>query len=99
MRMFDQRDSLLMSLGVLHRTRSASATEEVEDSVQRLLRMVQHVSKCPALTVLKKSVAGCRQFDHSVPLVMCRSQTAQRRGKDPSNGAIQSGYIYILRLP
>ena len=30
---------------------------------------------------------------------MCRSQRAQRRGKDPSNGAIQSGYIYILRGP
>ena len=28
-----------------------------------------------------------------------RSQTAERRGKYQSNRAIQSGYIYILRLP
>ena len=32
-------------------------------------------------------------------LCVCRSQTAQQQGKDPSNGAIQNGYIEILRLP
>jgi len=36
---------------------------------------------------------------HGDPLWwMCRSQKARRRGEYPGNRAIQSGYIYILRL-
>ena len=89
-----------MSLAVLHRTLSVSANEEVEDGVERLLRIAHHVSERPALTVRKEIVTGYGQFGHSLPLwCMCRSQTAQRQGKDPSNGAIQNGYIDILRLP
>jgi len=89
-----------MSLAVLHRTLSVSANEEVEDGVERLLRIAHHVSERPALTVRKEIVTGYGQFGHSLPLwCMCRSQTAQRQGKDPSNGAIQNGYIEILRLP
>jgi len=100
MRVFFQRDLLLTSLGVRHRRLLASANREVVYGVERLLQIAHHVSERPALTVRKEIVTGYSQFGHSVPLwCMCRSQTAQRQGKDPSNGAIQNGYIDILRLP
>ncbi len=65
--MIVQRDLFIMSLGVLHRTLSASANEVVECSVERLLRIVHHFSEPPALTVEKEIVTGYSQFGHSAP--------------------------------
>jgi hypothetical protein len=56
----DQRDLLVMSL--LYRMRSASANGEVEYGVERLLRIVHHVSEHFTLTVL----TDCSQFEHSM---------------------------------
>ena len=55
MRAFVQRDVLLMSLGFLHRTLSASANEEVEYSLERLLWII-----------VRKIVTACSQFAHNV---------------------------------
>jgi hypothetical protein len=54
MRVFVQRDSLLMSVGVLHRMLSASANEEIEYRVERLLGIV-----------VRKIVTGGSQFGHN----------------------------------
>jgi hypothetical protein len=47
-----------MNLGFFHATMSAFSIEEVEHIVERLLGIIQHVSKCPALTVLKETLTG-----------------------------------------
>jgi hypothetical protein len=60
------RDSFVVSLGALHRTRPASESEEVEYGVEWLFQFIQHFSERPALTVLKKIVTGCVQFGHGL---------------------------------
>jgi hypothetical protein len=47
-----------MNLGFFHATMPAFIIEEVEHIVERVLWIIQHVSECPALTVLKKTITG-----------------------------------------
>jgi hypothetical protein len=51
-----QRGSVVMDFGFLHTALSVFTIEEVEYSVERLLGIIQHVSECPGLTILKKTV-------------------------------------------
>jgi hypothetical protein len=53
-----QSGSVVVNLGFFHATLSVFITEEVEHIVERLIWIIQHVSKCPALTILKKIVTG-----------------------------------------
>jgi hypothetical protein len=60
-----QGGSVVVDLGLLHAALSVFAVEEVKYSVERLLRIIQHVSECPALTILKEVVTGegrCRHL-------------------------------------
>lgn len=66
--MFDQRDSLL---GVLQGALSAPMDEEVDYCIERLFRMVQHVSERPAWAVQKEIVMGGSQCGHSVASGAC----------------------------
>ena len=90
-----------MNLGVCYWKLSASANGEVERTVERLFRIVQQTIDRPALAVLKIIVMVCVQFGHTVLQsdYMCRLPKGSTAGRYPSNGAIQSGYVSILRLP
>jgi hypothetical protein len=50
--------AVVMNLGFLHTTLSAFVIEKAEHSIERLLQVIQHVNERPALTVMKKIVAG-----------------------------------------
>jgi hypothetical protein len=60
-----QRRPVVVDLGFLHAALSVFAIEEVEYGVERLLRIIRHVSKCPALTILKEVVTGEDYCRHS----------------------------------
>jgi hypothetical protein len=53
-----QSRAVVMNLGFLHATLSGFVIEKAEHSIERLLQVIQHVNECPALTVMKKIVAG-----------------------------------------
>jgi hypothetical protein len=53
-----------MNFGFLHPTLPVVTVEEVDYVVERLLGIIQHVSECPALTIIKKSVTGDAHFGH-----------------------------------
>jgi len=53
-----------MNLRFHHATLPVLIVEEVEYVVERLFRIVQHVSKCPALTILKKTLTGDDRAGH-----------------------------------
>src|SRR5208282_5652598 len=96
-----QGGSFGMNLGVFYWKLSASANGEVACTAERLFRIVQQVIDRLALTVVKIIVMGCVQFGHSVfqSDCMCRLPKGSTAGRYPSNRAIQSGYILILRWP
>ena len=100
MREFVQRDLLLMSLAVLHRTLSVSANEEVEDGVERLLRIAHHVSERPALTVRKEIVIGYSQFGHSIPTGTCAAaKRLNGRGKTRAMGLFRTVTLRFYACP
>jgi hypothetical protein len=47
-----------MNLGVLHAALSVVIVEKGKYIIERLLWIVQDVSKCPALTILKEIATG-----------------------------------------
>jgi hypothetical protein len=51
-----------MHFGFLHAALAILVVEEIEDLVERLLRVVQHVGKRPALPVLPKVLAADGYF-------------------------------------
>jgi hypothetical protein len=53
-----QRRPVVMNLGFHHAALTSWVVEELQHRVERLLGILQYVSECPALTVLKKMVAG-----------------------------------------
>jgi hypothetical protein len=53
-----QSGPVVMNLGFFHATLPPFVIEEVEHIVERLLRIIQHIGECPALTVLKKVATG-----------------------------------------
>jgi hypothetical protein len=60
-----QRRPVVVDLGFLHAALSVFVIEEVEYGVKRLLRIIRHVSECPALTILKEVVTGEDYCRHS----------------------------------
>jgi hypothetical protein len=59
-----QWGSVVVKLRFLHAALSVFTIEEVEYVVERLLGIIQHVSECPALTVLNKIVTGDDDSGH-----------------------------------
>jgi hypothetical protein len=53
-----QTGPLVMNLGSLHAALPIFVVEEVEYSVERLLRIIHYVSECAPFTIPKEIVAG-----------------------------------------
>ncbi|MBC8868407.1 MAG: hypothetical protein H8E44_03265 [Planctomycetes bacterium] len=86
----------MMNLGFHHATLSVFIVEEIEYVVERLLWVVQHVSECPALTILKKTLTGDDRSGH-LSLQCVDLQCSGLQISHFQNSDLQTLYLDLLK--